>query len=182
MAKKKNDTTQNPDGSAAEGTESTPVIPLSQVPAGPSDFDDVFGGRVVGWWALQAGNVIQGILRDSFETKTQFRTPENKGKKRVYKVEITVAGCLINPSVSDDSDEEAGELVEAEIGDMVGVDEKGFLKALSQVIIGQEIWIFYRGKEPKSKEYPMGRHVFVGPKASKTYIDQVTGEVMNAKR
>jgi hypothetical protein len=163
-------------------TIGSPLIPESQIGSAPDEFQDIFGERLDGWWALVPGNIIQGILRDSFETKSRFARDDGQKKKRVYKVELTKEGSLYHPaSVEGEDPPEApeGELpvVKGDVGDLVGVDEKGFLKALKQISVGQEIWIAYRGKEAPSADYPLGRHVFSGPKAKPTKVNPVTGEV-----
>lgn len=169
-------------GAKTRGTRSDALIPESQLASAPGEFQDVFGERVVGWWALVPGNVIQGVLRDSFETNSRFaRDSDGKKKKRVYKIEVTVAGCLVHPAAGDDNggddDSDEAPVIKAKVGDLVGVDEKGFLKSLARISVGQEVWIGYRGKEPESVDYPQGRHVFVGPKAKPAKVNPVTGEV-----
>jgi hypothetical protein len=170
-------------GAKTRGTPSDALIPESQLASAPDEFQDVFGERVAGWWALVPGNVIQGILRDSFEVPSRFaRESDGKKKEKVYKIEVTAAGCLMHPAASDDNssgddDGDEAPTVKAQIGDLVGVDEKGFLKSLARISAGQEVWIGYRGKEPKSIDFPQGRHVFVGPKAKPAKVNPVTGEV-----
>lgn len=151
------------------GVPETALIPEDAAGSAPEGFEAIFGDRVVGWWALIPGNTIRGILRDVFTTKSKFSTDG----KHVYKVELTEGGTKV---VSADEDAE-GEVIEAAVGDLVGVDEKGFLKALSRAV-GREVWISYRGKEGPSADYPQGRHVFVGPFAKPGTIDKVTGEVI----
>jgi hypothetical protein len=169
-------------GAKTRSTPSDALIPESQLASAPDEFQDVFGERVFGWWALVPGNVIQGILKDSFETNSRFaRDSDGKKKKKVYKIELTVAGTLVHPAASEDNgaDDSADEAptVKAKLGDLVGVDEKGFLKSLARISVGQEVWIGYRGKEPESIDFPQGRHVFVGPKAKPAKVNPVTGEV-----
>jgi hypothetical protein len=160
MAKTKR---QNGDANQSE------LISESQVKS-PEGFEEIFGERVTGWWALVPGNTIQGILRDTFNAKSKF----NSEGKKVYKIELTKSGAQIHPA---NSDTDATELETAEEGELVGVDEKGFLKSLSRVSIGQEIWIGYLGKAGPSEDYPQGRHVFRGPLAKPAKINPVTGEV-----
>lgn len=152
------------------GVQSSPLIPEDAVGSAPDGFEEIFGDRVIGWWALIPGNTVRGILRDVFSTKSKF----NPDGKKVYKVELTAGGTKV---VSAEEDAE-GEVIEANVGDLVGIDEKGFLKSLAKAI-GQEVWVAYRGKEGPSPEYPQGRHVFVGPFAKPpSGVDKVTGEVI----
>lgn len=176
MAKTKNTkaTKATKNGKTHE-TDGTGLIPESLQASAPEGFDEVFGERVVGWWALTPGNVIRGILRDMFETKSKFKRDDGSNKKRVYKIEVTdPTGCLVMESGEDAGDDP----VPVEKGDLVGVDEKGFLKALARVMVGQEIWIQYLGKLPPDSENPQGVHKFKGPLAKAgTKVNPVTGEV-----
>lgn len=173
-AAKSNTDGKNGKSKATPGAQPIKLIPETQVESAPDGFQPVLGERVVGWWAMVPGNVIQGILRDTFETKSRFKRDDGKATKTVYKIEVTKPGCQVM-SATDDG---AGELAVADVGDLVGVDEKGFISSLARVLVGQEVWIAYRGKEESSPEYPQGRHVFIGPLAKPaTKVNPVTGEV-----
>lgn len=167
----------NGNGKAKRATGPVGELAADDFVSAPEGFEQVFGERVVGWWALIAGNAIRGKLVDVFETKSKFN-PEGK---KVYKIEVTDGkpgpkGCIIHPA---DSDAEDDGTTFAKVGDVIGVDEKGFLKALARLAVGQEIFIGYRGKEAPSPDYPQGRHVFVGPFARPAKgVHPVTGEVM----
>jgi len=107
----------------------------------PAGFDPLEFGRVAGWFKLEKGNSVQGRIVDSFTTNGKY------GERRVYKVEITAGqtDCTL-----DDED------VTAEVGDVVGVDEKGFLKRLADVPEGAEIFVRCAGKDAPSKDFPQG--------------------------
>ena len=147
------------------------LIPESQVESAPEGFEELFGGRVLGFWNPTPGNVLQGVLVDSFTTKSKF-SPDGK---KVYKIQLTKPGADVQTSPKDE--ETPSELVSGAVGDIVGVDEKGFLQALSRAVVGQEIWVAYRGKEGPSGDYPQGRHLYVGPVAKPVKVNPVTGEV-----
>lgn len=128
----------------------SPKSALSTLPQAPEGFEEVFGARVAGWFAREEGNVLQGILRESFEVKSKFtREADGKKKKRVYKVEVTAAGCLVEKVDAEGT-------VEAELGDLVGLDESGFLRRLSEVEEGREVWICCDGKSAPTDEWPQG--------------------------
>jgi len=144
----------------------------------PGGFMEVMGERAVGFFAMQAGNAIQGVLRDTFETKSKFARKDGSTTKRVYKIEVTAddpAGR--GPTLYHSSDEDKQDkLQEAHAGDLIGVDEKGWLKSLEKVVVGQEVWVFCQGKQPPSAEYPQGAWIFkVTAKPCKA--NPVTGEV-----
>jgi len=181
MAKPKSSKGSKPTSNGrTQETRSMELIPESQLASPGAEFKEVFGERVRGWWALVPGNVVQGVLRDTFETKSQFDRGDGK-KRKVYKIEVTdpgagKLGCLIHPSDESEATDD-GEPIQAAKGDVIGVDEKGFLKALGRVVVGQTIWVGYLGKEGSSESYPQGRHVFKGPLAIPAKVDPVTGEV-----
>jgi hypothetical protein len=139
--------------------------------AAPEGFEEVFGARVAGWFFREAGNVLQGILRESFEVKSRF-TRESDGKKlkRVYKVEVTAPGCLIEKTDAEGA-------VEAQLGELVGLDESGWLKRLGAVEPGREVWISCDGKDTPSDDYPQGAWRFrVLAKKGSGGTNPVTGE------
>jgi hypothetical protein len=153
----------------------------------PEGLIEVTGERVAGWFAIVAGNAIRGILRDSFEVKSKFTNADGNKKKRVYKIEVVSADpaksgpTLIYPSDPED-ETEAKNGRGARVGELVGLDEKGWLKGLSRIEIGREVWVRCDGKLPSSAEYPQGAWQFkimaVPAPAGEVKHDPVTGEVL----
>jgi hypothetical protein len=148
------------------------VIDEKQI-AAPDGFAPVFGERVLGWFLPEAGNIIQGTLKDVFETDSKFSKRDESKKKRVYKIEVTAISpthpTYYIPADADDARQSA------KVGDLIGLDEKGWLKSLGRVL-GQEVWVACLGKESPSAEYPQGAWKYkVHAKPAKT--DAVTGEV-----
>jgi hypothetical protein len=156
----------------------TGLLDEKEVGIAPEGFQEVSGERVTGWFAVQAGNAIQGILRDVFETKSKFSGRDGSNKKRVYKIEVTSAApSKAGPTLYNSSDEDkADELQQAEVGDLIGVDEKGWLQSLKKVLVGQEVWIACMGKQPPSAEYPQGAWIY-RVLAKPVRVNEVTGEV-----
>lgn len=112
--------------------KSTPDVNL------PEGFQPVTGGKVDGWFVVEAGNTLQGIIRDTFLVKGQF------GEKRVYKIEATMAGT--NVMTQEDGEFQASE------GTIVGLDEKGWLRGLAAVPKGSEVYIECIGQEEVAKK------------------------------
>ena len=125
----------------------------------PKGFEALALDRVDGWFKLVKGNTLQGVLEDSFQTKSRFN---ESGKKTVYKVRISTGETAVE--ISKDEDGVCGE------GDVVGLDEKGFLKGLSKVAQGAEIFIRCTGKAAPTKDMPQGSWRFdigvAGPDAA----------------
>jgi hypothetical protein len=118
--------------------------------------------RVIGWFNLQAGNAIQGILRGSFELDNRFNKDK---KKRVYRIEVTSAnpagkGPTLYNSTTSAIAENFPDGCPANVGDLLGLDEKGFLQSLRAIEEGREVWIACYGKEPPSEDYPQGAWKF----------------------
>jgi hypothetical protein len=118
--------------------------------------------RAEGWFLLQAGNAVQGFLRGVFEVKDRF----NKGQmKKVYRIEVTSddparrGPTLITPADSAIA-EDWPEGKPAGIGDLIAIDEKGFLQPLRKIEEGREVWIACFGKDAASEEYPQGAWKF----------------------
>lgn len=134
--------------------------------------------RVVGWFNLQAGNAIQGILRGSFELDNRF--DKNK-KKKVYKIEVTSEdpaghGPTLHTSANSATAEDYPDGCPAKVGDLIGLDEKGFLQSLRSIEEGREVWIACFGKDAPSDEYPQGAWKFrVMAKAPKPAEDDKPG-------
>lgn len=147
-------------------------------------FEELYGERVTGWFVAASGNVLQGILRDSFETDSNFRARkgEEKKKRKVYKIEVTKVDekhpTVVIPAEPANDDESVNG-VHAQVGDLVGLDEKGFLKALGKCTAGQEVWVACLGKLPRSADFPQGAWKYI-VRAKPVAVDQATGEVSSA--
>lgn len=130
----------------------------------PEGFTELSGGgRVAGWFTIEAGNALRGILRGHFMVESRFKNQDGDNKKRVYRIELTSD----NPAgqgatlIWDPEDDSANpEPIRANIGETIGLDEKGFLQCLRQVEEGTEVWVACLGKDPPSKEYPQGAWKF----------------------
>jgi len=109
--------------------------PEEQLPAG---FTPLQGGKIDGWFVVKPGNAIQGILRDTFVVKGKF------GPKKVFKIEVTSGETEV-------LDGENGEFTAAG-GEMIGLDEKGWLKSLADVPRGTEIYVRCLGQEAAAKK------------------------------
>ena len=107
----------------------------------PEGFEELGQTRVAGWFVLEAGNSVQGFIKDTFETTNRF---DKKNKKRVYKVELSDGTTKIVNS--------EGEIVEARQGDLIGLDEKGYLKKLADLEKGREFFALCKGKEDEEDE------------------------------
>lgn len=118
----------------------------------PEGFEDVFQG-VVGWFYCdeKTPNTARGWLTDTFETKSKLSPT---GKKRVYKMELTRPGTLITTGTIEGTKDPIIEV--ANVGDVIGIDEKGWLKRLANVELGREVYVKCLGKDAASDEYPMG--------------------------
>jgi hypothetical protein len=109
--------------------------PESTVPDG---FSPLTRSRIDGWFIVEAGNQVQGILRDSFDVPDRFK---RNGTKRVFKIEITSGETkTIDPEGVETS------LTE---GLMVGLDEKGWLASLADVEKGREVFVKCLGRGDK---------------------------------
>lgn len=115
----------------------------------PEGFEPV-SSKMGGFFIVREGNQLRGILRDSFVHTGQF------GAKRVYKVELTADGTAVTNSDSEE--------VLAEAGDIIGLDEKGYLKALGDIEKGAEIFVRCTGKgaAKKGQNAPWTFDVFKG--------------------
>lgn len=148
-------------------TKNAPLINPEDLRGPGQGYTEVSGGdRVQGFFLLAAGNAIAGVFKGSFEVNSKFaRGDDGKKKKRVYRVEVTSidpAGrgpTLFMPADSAVA-EEYPDGAEAELGDLIGIDEKGFLQSLRSLQDGQEVWIACLGKEPPSDEFPQGAWKF----------------------
>lgn len=100
----------------------------------PRGFVSLQRKSVDGWYIVKEGNVVQGIYRGNFKVQSQF----DRNGKTVHKVELTQPGteCTV----------EDGSTVKMAKGDLVGVDEKGWLTALNDLKEGQEVFIKCTGK------------------------------------
>jgi len=112
----------------------------------PEGFVTLRPARSAGYYVTRKGNSVRGYFREMVETDDPF----NKGAKRVFfKVELTADETVIVDS------ETKTERV-AEIGEVIGIDEKGFLKALRDVEKCREIYFVCTGQQEK-KDVKKGR-------------------------
>lgn len=109
----------------------------SNEPDLPEGFEPV-SSRLDGFFIVEEGNSIQGVIRDSFMVRGQF------GEKRVYKIEITSGTTRV---MNGDQGE-----MDAEEGATVGVDEKGYLKKLADYAKGTEVFLRCIGREETAKK------------------------------
>lgn len=114
----------------------------------PEGFEPISGKMVLGWFICEEGNTVQGYLRDKIEVKSQF----GDGKKTVYKIQISSGETrIMHP--------ENGETTATE-GDLIGLDERGFLKRLADIEKGREVFVKCKGKLAPSKKFPRGAWEF----------------------
>lgn len=140
----------------------TPIDPKSMQAPGEGFAEVSSSDRVVGWFNLQAGNAIQGVMRGSFELDNRF---DKAKKKKVYKIEVTSInpagrGPTLHTPANSAQAEDYPDGCDAKIGDLIGLDEKGFLQSLRGIEEGREVWIACFGKDPPSDEYPQGAWKF----------------------
>ncbi len=110
--------------------------PKSRAPEGYQEVS----GRVAGFFVVVEGNAIQGILRDSF-----IHVSPKYGPKKVYKIEVTRGD--LETQISD-----KGETRTAEVGETVGVDEKGWLKKLERISEGTGVYVECMGQETEKEK------------------------------
>jgi hypothetical protein len=147
----------------------------------PEEFEELYGERVVGWFLPAAGNILQGVIKDSFQKESNFhRRGEEPKKQTVFKIQVTAVNekrpTIVIPS-DPENDDESVNGVYAQVDDLVGLDQKGFLSSLSKCVVGQEVWIACLGKLPPSAEYPQGAWKYKVLAVPATNVDPVTGEV-----
>lgn len=94
---------------------------------------------LAGFFVRQAGNSFEGVLRGSFTTKGKF------GDRRVYRIEVADGEPIV---VSKDNPEPS----EAAIGEIIGVDETGYLKRLNDLEDGTEVFLRCVGKGASEKD------------------------------
>lgn len=111
----------------------------------PDGFEPVALPKSAGFYVTRAGNSIRGFLRDVLEQDDPF----NKGRKRyAFRIELTEGGTVV---VSDKKERTAEE------GELIGVDEKGYLRALRDIEKGREVFIMCNGLQDK-KDAKKGRN------------------------
>ena len=125
----------------------------------PKGFEELKLDRVDGWFKMAKGNTLQGVLEESFQVKSRFN---EGGRKTVYKVRVTTGETAVE--ITKDEEGICG------VDDVVGIDEKGFLKGLAKVAIGSEVFIRCTGKTTPTKDMPNGSWRFdigvAGPDAA----------------
>ncbi len=94
--------------------------------------------RLAGFFVTEDGNALHGILEGKFINKSS-----KFGPKTVYKVRVLSGATRV--VTKDDGEKDAAE------DDLVGLDEKGYLKKLADVPEGTEIYVRCDGKEKKAR-------------------------------
>jgi hypothetical protein len=100
--------------------------------------------RLDGFYQVAIGNAIEGTLLDSFESDSDY------GRRKVYKIKITNAKPLVaktgkwvaTPTVVADDNGKRN----AEVGEVIGVDEKGWLKGLAEIESGSTVYVCCTGQ------------------------------------
>lgn len=164
---------------ATKATKTNKTTSKKAKSALPEGFEEISGSRVDGWFVLREENSITGRLLEVFYTKSKFNNPDSPtpGRKKAYKLEIT-SGRTIVVAADKKNEETLGQEIEVGPGSVVGLDEKGFIKRLSEVTPGTVVYVECQGKLPKSKEYPQGAWQFLIGKASDPEgMDPETGEL-----
>jgi hypothetical protein len=96
---------------------------------------------LAGFFIMEEGNTVQGVLHGTFMVKSKF----HKEGKLVYRIEVT------HEHETRIMSKDTGES-EAAIGDIIGLDNKGWLGALSRVGVGQVVYVKCLGKGPGEKD------------------------------
>lgn len=94
--------------------------------------------QLSGFFIVEEGNQLQGILEGFFVNRSS-----KFGPKKVYKVRLTQDGTRVATKADGEKD--------ATVDDLIGVDEKGYLKKLADVPEGTEIFVRCAGREKESR-------------------------------
>ena len=124
---------------APKSVSTKPGLP----PSVPFGFKKMERKNVDGFFTLESGNSVRGTLDGSFIVKSTKRGWPDKKVHRVVIVEN-------HPCKVIDSEGEEKTITEG----TVGLDEKGYLKKLSDLTDGQEIFVECEGKKGPNKEDP----------------------------
>lgn len=111
----------------------------------PEGFADLSGGRVDGWFDMERGNKIIGVVTGSFQVKSNFGADR---RKKVYRIKITRGETKAVNS--------EGVVETHSKGAVIGIDERGWLKGLNEVEIGREVYIKCLGKSEPTEDQPRG--------------------------
>ena len=115
----------------------------------PAGFSPLTRSKLDGWFLLEEGNTVQGILKEAFlMPKARF------GPKTVYKVEITNGMTKV---IGENGPETCAE------GQTIGVDHKGWLGALKDVENGREIFIACLGRDGEGEKAAWKFEIGVSP-------------------
>lgn len=99
----------------------------------PKGFKKLEGARCAGFFILEEGNSVQGILKGSFITDSEF------GPQKTFRIKIT------------DGQTEAlaagGEVVKLTKGAICGLNQKGWLRPLDDVKDGTEVFVKCNGQD-----------------------------------
>ncbi len=95
-----------------------------------------------GFFIKEKGNKVRGCYRGSYETEGEY------GMRRIHRIELTDGATKISAP-----DEKGGwsESV-AEQGSLISVDETGYLRSLSDVQQGKEVFVRCDGKGKAKKK------------------------------
>lgn len=99
----------------------------------PKGFTPLGFERCDGYYTVEEGNVLQGIVNGSFKVTTDL------GTKTVFRIKLTKGGTKVVLAETN----EPGTLG---VGDICGIDQRGFLKPLDSVPEGKEVFIRCTGK------------------------------------
>ncbi len=112
------------------------AAPKTQLPEG---YAPLQLSRSAGFFLPEAGNRVEGILKDIIETEDPFK----KGSTRWYfKIELTEDGTKI-------IDAETKKERIATTGELIGVDEKGYLRVLRTLEKGRQVFFVCLGQQEK---------------------------------
>jgi hypothetical protein len=115
----------------------------------PAGFSPLTRSKLDGWFLLEEGNSVQGVLKEAFVmAKGRF------GPKTVYKVEITKGMTKV---IGEDGPTECAE------GQTIGVDHKGWLGALKDVENGREVFIHCLGRDGEGERAAWKFEIGVSP-------------------
>ncbi len=106
----------------------------------PNGYEPLQLSRSAGFFLPEAGNRAEGILTDIMEQDDPF----NKGRTRfAYRVQLTEDGTKIV-----DATTKKERL--AETGELIGIDEKGYLRVLRTMEKGRQICVVCLGQQDKA--------------------------------
>ena len=117
----------------AKATKKAPTVPA--IPAGYREAR----AAMAGFFTREESNTLIGTLMGHFTVKGKF------GAKKVYRVKVTEGETTVE-------NKDGQSLVEA--GAIVAIDETGWLKSLSDVGEGEDVFIRCLGKDGEDQKSP----------------------------